>query len=181
MHDEGLAVLPALLEAAQVRRCVVVGHSDGGSIGIVYAGGTSAAPLRGLITEAAHVFCEDLTLRSIRRAGEAYEQGDLRSRLRKYHGDNTDCAFRGWHGAWTHPAFRHWDLQEYLPRIRVPVLAIQGRDDQYGTAAQAEAIAKQAGAGARLLMLPDCGHAPHRDQRDATLDAMAAFVAEVFA
>ena len=177
MHDEGLAVLPALLEVAQVRECVLVGHSDGGSIGIIYAGGTPAAPLRGLITEAAHVFCEDLTLRSIRRAGEAYEQGGLRSRLRKYHGDNTDCAFQGWYGAWTHPEFRDWDLQEYLPRIRVPLLAIQGQDDQYGTCAQAEAIARQAGAGAQMLMLPDCGHAPHRDQPDAALKAMAAFVA----
>lgn len=174
MHDEGLHVLPELLDVAGIRECILIGHSDGGSIAIVYAGGTPATPLRGLITEAAHVFCEPLTLRSIREAKLAYTEGGLRGKLQKHHGQNTDCAFWGWNGAWLDPEFEHWNLEEYLPRIEVPTLAIQGEDDPYGTPAQVEAIARQ--SGAEVLMLPACGHCPHRDQHDTTLRAMRDFV-----
>jgi pimeloyl-ACP methyl ester carboxylesterase len=179
MHEEGLSVLPELLEAAGVRECVLVGHSDGGSIAIVYAGGTPAVPLRGVITEAAHVFCEEITVRSIEQAGEAYRHGGLRAKLQKYHGDNTDCAFWGWHDAWRHPEFRAWNLEEYLPRIRVPTLVIQGEGDPYGTAAQVEAIRRGAGAGAEVAMLSGCGHCPHLERADATLEAMAGFVSRL--
>lgn len=180
MHDEALAVLPNVLDAAGIQDCILVGHSDGGSIAIVYAGGTSAPPLRGLITEAAHVFCEEQTLESIRRAKVAYEQGDLRGRLTRYHGSNTDCAFRGWNGAWLHPEFVDWNLEEYLPGIAVPMLVIQGEKDEYGTHRQLEAIARQAGAGAQTLMLPDCGHSPHRDQEKTVLAAMQAYIKTIW-
>ena len=179
MHDEGLVVLPELLDAMGVHDCILVGHSDGGSIAIIYAGGTPAPPLRGVITEAAHVFCEDITARSIREAGQAYAHGGLRQKLERYHGDNTDCAFWGWHDAWLHPDFRAWNLEEYLPGIGVPMLVLQGEDDPYGTPAQVDAISRQAGAGADVLMLPACGHCPHREQTDAALRAMAAFVARL--
>lgn len=179
MHDEGLRVLPALLAAAQVRECVLVGHSDGGSIALVYAGGTPAPVLRGVITEAAHVFCEDLSVRSIRAAREQFLEGPLREGLARYHGNNVDCAFWGWNGAWLDPGFRQWNLEEYLPTIRVPVLAIQGEEDEYGTQAQAESIARQAGAGAETRMLRDCRHTPHRDQPEETLSAMARFIGEL--
>jgi pimeloyl-ACP methyl ester carboxylesterase len=176
MHDEGLTVLPQLLEVAGIRDCILVGHSDGASIAIVYAGGTPAKPLRGVISEAAHVFCEDVTVRAIQDAGDAYRHGGLRHGLEKYHGDNADCAFWGWHDAWLHPEFREWNLEEYLPGIGVPLLAIQGEDDQYGTAAQVEAIERGNGEEVQTLLLPDCGHAPHVEQADATLAAMAEFV-----
>jgi len=177
MHDEGLTVLPELIEAAGIGECILVGHSDGGSIAIVYAGGTPAMPLRGVICEAAHVFCEDITVQSIEAAGRAYRDGDLRAKLAKYHGGNVDCAFRGWHDAWLRPGFREWDLTEYLPGIGVPMLAIQGEDDPYGTPAQVEAIERGAGDEVEVLMLPECGHGPHREQADATLEAMVSFVA----
>ncbi|MGB2819844.1 MAG: alpha/beta hydrolase, partial [Phycisphaerae bacterium] len=119
-------------------------------------------------------------LRSIREVGETYGSGPLRQRLQRYHGDNTDCAFRGWHDAWLHPDFRRWDLREYLPGIEVPMLVIQGEDDQYGTAAQVQAIVGQVRSPAQVLMLPDCGHSPHREQPDAALEAMAAFVSALF-
>jgi pimeloyl-ACP methyl ester carboxylesterase len=180
MHEEGMQVLPDLLDVAGVRDCILIGHSDGGSIAIIYAGGTSATPLRGLITESAHVFCEELTVRSIQKAGESFTRGDLRRKLEKYHGDNVDCAFWGWNGAWLHPDFRNWNLEEYLPRIRVPLLVIQGENDEYGTAAQVETIARRAGAGAEVLMLPDCGHSPHREQRAPTFQAMADFISRIF-
>jgi pimeloyl-ACP methyl ester carboxylesterase len=179
MHDEGLAVLPALLEVAGIRECILVGHSDGGSIALIYAGGTPALLLRGVITEAAHVFCEDISVQSIAAIKQPYEQGDLRQKLQKYHGENVDCAFWGWNGAWLHPEFRDWNLEEYLPGIKVPLLAIQGEDDEYGTTAQIEAIARQAGAGAEVVLLPNCGHSPHRDQEAATLQAMTRFIERV--
>jgi pimeloyl-ACP methyl ester carboxylesterase len=180
MHDEGLQVLPALLDLVGVRECLLIGHSDGGSIALIYAGGTSADPLRGVITESPHVFCEDITIRSIRKAREAYEAGDLRQKLEKYHGVNTDCAFWGWNGAWLHPDFVTWNLEEYLPRIKVPMLVIQGENDEYGTPAQVEAITRQAGAGAEVIMVPNCGHTPHREQEATTFQAMTRFISHVF-
>lgn len=179
MHHEGLKVLPELLEKAGVRECVLVGHSDGGSIGIIYAGGTPALPLRGLITEAAHVFCEDLSVQSIQAARERYLEGDLREKLLTYHGPNVDGAFWGWNDAWLHPDFMQWNLEEYLPGIRVPFLAIQGEADPYGTPAQVETIVNKAGDKAHSLMLPDCGHAPHRDRPQATFEAMRDFILEL--
>ncbi|MDM8522955.1 alpha/beta hydrolase [Desulfococcaceae bacterium HSG8] len=180
MHDEGLDVLPELIRTAGIRECILIGHSDGGSVAIIYAGGTPAIPLRGLITEAAHVFCEEITVRSIQKAKSAYRDSNMRRKLEKYHGANTDCAFRGWNDVWLHPEFVHWNLEEYLPGIRVPMLVIQGEDDEYGTRAQPEAIVSQAGAGAELVMLPDCGHSPHRHQETATLEAMSCFISQVF-
>lgn len=179
MHDEALTVLPQLLDAARIEECILVGHSDGGSIAIVYAGGTEAAPLRGVITEAAHAFCEERTVHSIRQADEHFRRGDLRERLWKYHGENTDCAFRGWCDAWLHPDFMHWNLEEYLPGIRVPLLVLQGEDDEYGTAAQAETIVRRAGGGAEWIMLPECRHTPHREQEAATFQAMKSFIEQV--
>ncbi len=174
MHDEALEVLPALLEAAAVERAILVGHSDGGSIALIHTGGRAAAGLCGVITEAAHLFVEAISIRAIEAARRSYEQGSLRRNLAKYHGDNTDCAFRGWNGVWLDPEFRDWNIEAYLPKIRVPVLAIQGADDNYGTTAQLDAIARLAGAETELLA--DCGHAPHRDRRAATLRAMAGFI-----
>ena len=176
MHHEGLGVLPELLEKTGIEDCILVGHSDGGSIGIIYAGGTPALPLRGVITEAAHIFCEDLSIQSIQAARERYGEGDLREKLEKYHGPNVDCAFWGWNDAWLHPDFRQWNLEEYLPGIRVPILAIQGEDDPYGTPAQVDAITRQAGGKAEALMLEDCGHTPHRDRPEATFRAMRDFI-----
>jgi pimeloyl-ACP methyl ester carboxylesterase len=179
MHEEGLEILPALLGVAGIRDCILVGHSDGGSISIIYAGGTPAPSLRGMITVAPHVFCETISVESIQRAKESYQQQDLKPKLEKYHGDNTDCAFWGWNGAWLHEDFVHWNLEEYLPQIRVPMLVIQGEDDPYGTRAQVDAIARQAGAGAEVLMLPQCGHRPHREQEEATFEAMRSYIRKI--
>ena len=173
MHDEALQVLPAVLAVTRVRQALLVGHSDGGSIALVHAGGAATTVLRGVVTFAAHVFCEALSVRSIDAARHAYEEGDLRKRLARYHGANVDCAFWGWNRAWLDPAFMEWNLEGYLPGIRVPVLAIQGLDDEYGTAAQVEAIV--AGCGAEPLFLEDCGHSPQRDREAATLEAVAGF------
>lgn len=180
MHEEALETLPRLLEAAGLDDVVLVGHSDGASIALVHAGGADpGGRVRGVVAEAPHVFCEELSVASIRKAREAFERGDLRTRLARHHGDNVDVAFWGWNRAWLDPAFARWDLQRFLPTIRAPVLVIQGREDEYGTAAQYRAIEAACGGLARVLVLEACGHAPHRDQRDRALAAMAEFVASL--
>jgi pimeloyl-ACP methyl ester carboxylesterase len=179
MHEEGERVLPALLDACGVRSCVLVGHSDGASIALVHAGTPAArGRVRGLVLEAPHVFVEDLSVASIAAAREAFEHGALREGLAKYH-DDPDGAFRGWNRAWLDPGFRTWNLEGYLPAIDVPVLVVQGENDPYGTLAQVEAIERGVAGGAERRVLPACGHAPHRDQPGATLDAMVAFVERV--
>ena len=181
MHDEGLTVLPAVLEATAVRTALLVGHSDGGSIALIWAGGTTGGPRRaGLVLLAPHVFCEDRSIASIEAARAAYNHGDLRDRLARLHGDNVDCAFWGWNGAWLDPGFRAWNLEAFLPPIRLPILVVQGDADPYGTLAQVDAIERGAGAGAARLVLPGCGHAPHRERPVDTRAAIAAFADRAF-
>lgn len=177
MHDEAREVLPALLAATGIRRHLLIGHSDGASIALIHAGACPEPGLAGVICEAPHVFTEDVSVASIRQADEAYRTTDLRTRLARHHGDNVDLAFRGWADAWLDPAFLHWNIEEFPPAIDVPMLLIQGRDDEYGTLAQIDAIEQGAGADCNRLVLRDCGHSPHRDQPERTFDAMAAFVA----
>ncbi len=179
VHEEGLEILPQVLDAAEIGDAVLFGHSDGASVALIYAGGTLARPLRGLILEAPHVFCEDISVKSISEAADAYRNTDLKEKLARYHGDNVDCAFWGWNGAWLHPDFMQWNLEEYLPKVGVPTLAIQGWDDQYGTPKQIETIS-DAVPDSRALMLPECGHSPHRDQEEAVLEAATAFIQERF-
>lgn len=177
MHEEARQALPAVLDAAEVERAVLVGHSDGGSIALIHAAVERTGPVQGVIAEAPHVFVEDVTLESIRRAAEAYMSGDLRRRLERYHGANVDIAFWGWNRVWLDPAFRGWSIQSLLPCIRVPVLVVQGEDDPYGTLSQLEAIESASGGPVEALVLPDCGHAPHAEAPRETLAAMTRFVA----
>lgn len=176
MHDEGLRVLPQLLDQAGLRRVVLLGHSDGASIAIINAGGVADARIAGLILLAPHVFVEDVTLASIRAAKTAYQSGDLRERLARYHGDNVDCAFWGWNRAWLDEGFRQWNLEQFLPTIQVPVLMLQGEADPYGTGLQLEKIARQVAPPTEVVLLPATGHAPFREQPERTLQAIDQFL-----
>jgi pimeloyl-ACP methyl ester carboxylesterase len=173
MHDEALIALPELLDELGIERPILVGHSDGGSIALIHAGGGKRAVL-GVVTLAAHVLVEDISVASIAAARTAYETTDLRAKLARYHAD-VDSAFRGWNRIWLHPDFRAWNIEEYLPRIACPVLAIQGEDDEYGTMEQMRRIGAQV-PDVELLELGDCRHSPHKDQPQAVLDAIARFV-----
>lgn len=172
MHREALDVLPEVLARLGVRVPVLIGHSDGASIALIHA---AAHPLRGLVAMAPHVFVEDITVESIAQAKRAFGGTDLPAKLARYH-DDVEATFRGWNDIWLQPAFRRWNIEDCLPRIRCPLLLIQGEDDQYGTAAQIDAIVRQVSAPAETVLLPRCAHSPHVDQRDATRDAIAAFV-----
>lgn len=178
MHTEALEILPQLLDAANIHRAVLIGHSDGASISLVNAGGVQDPRVIGAVIMAPHVFAEQLSIDSIQQAKVAYESGKLRDGLARYH-RNVDTAFWGWNRAWLDPEFLHWNLEEYLAPIQIPLLLVQGRDDRYGTEAQIEAIERQVSGAVQTLWLPDCGHSPHRDQPEATLHAITDFVAAV--
>lgn len=170
---EAAEVLPRVLEAAGIRGPVVpVGHSDGGTIALLYA---AAFPARaaGVVSEAAHVFNDEHTRRGVRSTLEGAAR--LKERLARHHGEKTDELFDAWHEIWLSPGFRDWDIRPLLPAITAPVLAIQGEDDKYCAREQLDAIAGSVRAG-RSLLLPGCGHAPHHERRDAALDAMSAFI-----
>ena len=178
MHDEALVALPELLDQLGIERPILVGHSDGGSIALIHAGARKR-PVAAVVTLAAHVLVEDISVSSIAAAKMAYETTDLRAKLARHHAD-VDSAFWGWNRIWLDPAFRAWNIEEYLPGIDCPVLAIQGEDDEYGTMEQMRRIGAQV-KDVELLELEDCRHSPHRDQPDAVLEAVTRFVDRVTA
>lgn len=177
MHRQAHEVLPALFDALGIdvaaERPWLLGHSDGGSIALLYAARFPAA-LRGLIVLAPHVMVEDISVASIADARSAYQTKDLRERLARYH-DDPDSAFWGWNDIWLRPDFRSWSITAELGTIRCPVLAVQGLDDQYGTMAQIREIARCV-PGTELLELPACGHSPHRDQPERLISAVTQFI-----
>lgn len=177
MHDEALLALPELLDKLSIGNPLLIGHSDGGSIALIHAGAAQRA-VSGLILMAPHVFVEDISVDSIAKARVSFETTDLPKRLAKYHRD-ADKTFWGWNNIWLHPDFRRWNIEQYLPAVCCPVLAIQGEDDEYGTFAQIEAIRDQVSGEVDVLELADCRHFPHKDQPQATLEAMMAFVTRI--
>lgn len=178
MHDEA-DTLAKVVAHAGLRDVILLGHSDGASIALIAAGRRAIPGLRALVLEAPHVFVEDVSVASIAAIGEAYRDTDLRAKLERHHGGNVDCAFHGWNGVWLDPEFRAWNIEEYLPRIAVPVLVVQGEADEYGTLAQVEAVQRGVAGPVETVILPGVGHSPHRDAPEATLDAMTRFVASV--
>ncbi len=176
MHDEAFEVLPRVVEHFGLGRVVLIGHSDGGSIALLYASTESGrSRVDGLVLEAPHVFCEAISVEAIERARAAYREGDLRAKLARHH-EHVDVAFWGWNGAWLDPEFLHWNLESHLARVVAPTLVVQGREDPYGTLDQVRAIAEGVTGPVQELVLGACGHAPHRDARDETLEAIATFV-----
>jgi len=193
MHQEALEVLPRVLDATGIKRAVLVGHSDGGSIAAIHAGGTRDPRLRGVVTLAAHFFVEPMNIAAIERIAATYATGatgaagaagatgatgatgDLRARLGRYHRD-VDNAFHGWSGAWLDPRFRDFDICSYLSRLAVPMLALQGEDDPYGTEAQLRAVHDHARVAVETRVIPGARHAPHLEAPMPTLSAIVAFV-----
>ncbi|MBI2799352.1 MAG: alpha/beta hydrolase [Gammaproteobacteria bacterium] len=177
MQRHGRAMLPAVLDAAGIGPCILIGHSDGASIALVNAGAVRDPRVQGVIAMAPHVFTEAHGLDSIRAARSAFTEGDLRARLAKYHGANVACAFLGWCDSWLHPNFEFWNIEEYLESIQVPVMLIQGADDQYGTREQLYRIERRVTAPVESHLLTACQHAPHFEQGAQTLELMREFIA----
>ncbi len=173
MHEEALDFLPPLLAALRIERPILIGHSDGASIAMIHAGAGHA--VRGVAVMAPHVCVEPICVASIEKAKQAFETTDLPERLGKYHRDARKT-FYLWADVWLDPQFLQWNIEAYLPGIGCPLLAIQGEDDEYGTMAQLEAIRRGVHGPCEFLKLKDCGHAPFRDQPEATLAALGRFV-----
>ena len=173
MHRQAFEVLPALFDRAGIVRPWLFGHSDGGSIALLHA---TRFEVAGVIAVAPHLFVEPVSIASIEKSRVAYETGDLRERLGRYH-DDPDSAFRGWNDAWLSPEFRAWNIEAELEAITCPVLAVQGKDDEYGTLEQVRAIARRL-PKTRLLAIPECGHSPHRDRPQALSAEAARFILE---
>ncbi|HJU23902.1 MAG TPA: alpha/beta hydrolase, partial [Casimicrobiaceae bacterium] len=178
MHAQARDVLPRIFDKLGIRafgqKPWLLGHSDGGSIALIYA---AMFPERvaGVVALAPHIFVEDMSIQSIAAARKAYLAGDLRDRLARYHAD-VDSAFFGWNDVWLDPAFRGWSIEAMVPKIRCPLLVVQGANDEYGTLAQVEGIRARA-PHAKILVLAECGHAPQRDQPQALTQAITDFIA----
>jgi len=180
MHDEARDVLPRLLDAIGFQRGLLLGHSDGASIATIYAGTRQDPRVGGLVLIAPHFFTEDPGIASIEEARKAYATTDLRAKLARWHAD-VDNAFKGWNGAWLDPEFRKWDITEQLAYIRVPVLIVQGENDQYGTVKQIEVAQEECYCPVEVALLPGAKHSPQREAAEPTLKAISEFVARVFA
>jgi pimeloyl-ACP methyl ester carboxylesterase len=178
MHDEALRVLPELLRELQIEDPVLIGHSDGASIALLYAG-EHRDGVRALVLEAPHVFVEELSVRSIAAVRHEYEATELRARMARYHSD-VDRTFFGWNDVWLSEAFRGWNIEDSVPRIRAPILTVQGIADEYGTPAQLERIAHRARVPVDRLLLARCAHAPHRDRRAVVESTVAGWLEEQF-
>jgi pimeloyl-ACP methyl ester carboxylesterase len=173
MHHEGEVVLPELLERVGTGNPILLGHSDGGSIALLYAAKCPKA-ITGLILEAPHVFVEEVTVKSIASLRESFASMNLNEKLARHH-DHPHEMFRAWTEIWLDPAFRQWNIEDRLPAVQCPVLLIQGEDDEYGTRAQIDAISQRV-PKSTSVMLANCGHSPHRDQPEAVLKAIAEFI-----
>jgi len=159
MAQQANEVLPALFAAVGIARPWLFGHSDGGTIALLHA---ARHPAAGVVAVAPHLFVEEVAVKSIELARDAFESSDLRARLARHHAD-PDSAFRGWNDVWLAPEFRDWNVEREIETIACPVLAVQGEDDEYGTLEQIRAVARRL-PKTRLLVIPECGHSPHRDQ-----------------
>ena len=180
MHTEARETLPKLLDSIGFKDGLLVGHSDGASIAAIYGGSHQDHRVRALVLIAPHFFVEGVTIASIRDMRKAYETGDLRERLKRWHKD-VDATARGWSDVWLENDFGKWDLTEELAYIRVPILIVQGEDDQYGTVAQIEAAQRDCYCPVDVELLSGARHVPQREAPEKTLNLISDYVNRVLA
>jgi pimeloyl-ACP methyl ester carboxylesterase len=175
MEEEATDVLPRILAAIGFQRGLLLGHSDGASIATIYAGSVQDHRVRGLVLIAPHFFTEEIGIAEIRRARKSFESGGLRERLKSWHAD-VDCAFRSWNEPWLQPDMHQWDITEALGYIRVPILIVQGEDDQFGTLEQVAAAQRECYCPVETLLLPGVRHVPQREAPELTLKTVSDFI-----
>ncbi len=175
LQCEAIDVLPKLLNAISFRRGILLGHSDGASIAAIYAGSIQDHRVRGLVLIEPHFFVENVNIEAIRKTAKDYELTDLGSRLQRHHVD-ADKTFRGWRDLWLDPRFKSFDIREDLRYIRVPMLIVKGANDPYGSVAQIHVAEEQCYSPVESIVIPDARHAPHHEQPEQTLAAIASFI-----
>lgn len=173
LHIEAEIWLPEIIKTAGLKEIVLLGHSDGGSIALLYG---SENRVRGIITEAAHVFVEDVTIRGIEETVKLFNETDLKVKLEKYHGEKTEKVFYDWSDIWLSESFRGWNIEDCLPRIKSPLLVIQGEDDEYATKKQVESIIKKSGGKTCEKMIPHCRHTPHIQAEETVIEHVLDFL-----
>ncbi len=178
MHRGALVELPDLLGKLGIVKPVLLGHSDGASIALLHAAHRPAPAPLAVLAMAPHVMLERESIISLAKARVAYEEGDLRGKLARFHAD-VDSAFYGWNVTWLLPSMRAWSIEAEMAAIECPTVIVQGEGDEYGTPAQLEAIKTHSRGAAETLLLRNCGHSPHIDQRAATLDALKRLLARI--
>lgn len=172
-------LLHSLLVQLKIDEAILFGHSDGASIALI-AASKYALKIKAVVSEAAHVFVETITLEGIQEAIESYKTTNLREKLAKYHGNKVETIFKAWTDTWTSTDFSDWNMEHFLPAIICPVLIIQGEADEYGTLKQVEATATQIGGQAEKLIIPKCGHSPHKENPDFILERVTIFLQSLF-
>ncbi|UTW65344.1 alpha/beta hydrolase [bacterium SCSIO 12643] len=170
-------ILSELLDHWNIKEAILFGHSDGGSIALI-AAGKYPSKIKGVITEGAHIFVEDVTIKGIEEAQELYKNTDLKTKLDKYHGPKTEDLFWAWAATWTTDEFKHWNIEKFLPNIQCPALIIQGEKDEYGTLKQVEDIVSQS-KDATPLIIPEVKHTPHKEVPDLILEKAGVFVQQL--
>ena len=178
LEEEAQLRLPAVLEACGIDAPILIGHSDGATIALLFAALYPNVPLA-VVSEAAHVYIEKLSIQGIWKTVQDFNSTHLRDRLERHHGDKVDSMFHGWSDVWLSPEHHDWSMLERLAAITCPVLAIQGEDDEYGTPAQLRAITRRVSGPTRTLLLPSCGHAPHHQARERILDEIQGFIRDL--
>jgi pimeloyl-ACP methyl ester carboxylesterase len=180
LHDEAIRSLPELFWKLEItdHPKILVGHSDGGTIALIHAG-AQPENILGVISEAAHVLVEPATLNGILQVKQDFSKGKMRELLKRYHGDRTDTLVTGWVNNWLSEESRRWNVEEFLPRIQCPVLAIQGDQDHFGSYAQLESIRRNTNGRAKILFIPGCGHIPHQQAKELVLEAMTKFITNI--
>lgn len=172
---EATIYLPAFLKACNIKNAILVGHSDGGSIALIGAA-ERGDMIHSVITEAAHVFVEDITTLGIKEVVDNYENKNLKEKLARYHGKNTDTIFYRWADTWLDPEYRQWNIESFMPRITCPLLVLQGEDDEYATSAQVQKIKNQVSGPVKTKLVPNCGHIPHFQAGEKVLEIMKDFI-----
>ncbi len=178
-NDEAFIFLPELIEKLHIaEKLILIGHSDGGTISLLYASKFPKKVLA-IITEADHLFCEEITTKGIKNAVKEYEQGTLKEILYKFHKEKTDSVFHGWSDVWLSEEGKEWNVEEYLPMITSPVLAIQGKDDIYGSVEQLISKLKNINSSVEVLFIANCGHIPHYQAKNTVINKMSSFISSV--
>jgi hypothetical protein len=172
-------LLNDLLTKMDLDKVILFGHSDGGTIALITAA-KYPERVKAVICEAGHIFVEEVTLKGVCEAWEAYKTTNLAERLQKYHGDKVDTLFKAWTETWTRDDYRSWNIEHLLKHITAPLLFIQGEADEYGTLDQVEKTVSQVSGYAEKYIIPEIGHTPHKEIPELVLKKAAEFIAKIF-
>lgn len=177
LHNYALKELPQFIEKIiPDKKVILVGHSDGGSIALLFAH-KHPENVVGIVTMAAHLINEPETISGIGPAVKAFEEGKLDG-LKKYHTDKTEQLFYAWANTWRSDAFKTWNIENDVGSNRIPGLFIQGEDDQYGTPQQLVLIQTKFPNTGKSILLKECGHHPHLEQKEKVIELINNWISE---